>query len=62
MPTKHFKPRIKESCSQGFSFIGGGYAVPAAGSEWYPRNMYNKGNSRTDLQYHTQQPSDLAAM
>lgn len=23
----------------------GVYAVPAAGSEWYPRNMYNKGNS-----------------
>ena len=22
----------------------GVYAVPAAGSEWYPRNMYNKGN------------------
>jgi len=23
----------------------GVYSVPAAGSEWYPRNMYNKGNA-----------------
>ena len=22
----------------------GAYAVPAAGSEWYPRNMYNRDN------------------
>ncbi len=28
----------------------GVYAVPAAGSEWYPRNMYNKNNSL--FEYH----------
>ena len=30
----------------------GVYAVPAAGSEWYPRNMYNKDNEL--FEYHKQ--------
>lgn len=28
----------------GYSFIGGVYAVPAFGNEWYPRNMYQKAS------------------
>ena len=28
--------------SSGYLFTGGGYAVPAHGSEWYPRKMYRK--------------------
>jgi len=37
-------PKWNQDAKFGIFIHWGVYAVPAAGSEWYPRNMYNKDN------------------
>ncbi|HAJ80015.1 MAG TPA: hypothetical protein DCO75_09620 [Fibrobacteres bacterium] len=36
----------------GIYFHWGVYSVPAYGSEWYPRNMYNKSGNSSEYQHH----------
>jgi len=42
---KHEVPEWFRDAKFGIYFHWGVYCVPAFGSEWYPRNMYLKGNS-----------------
>jgi len=42
---KHYEvPQWNQDAKFGIFIHWGVYAVPAAGSEWYPRNMYNKND------------------
>ena len=43
-------PKWNQDAKFGIFIHWGVYAVPAAGSEWYPRNMYNKDSSL--LEHH----------
>jgi alpha-L-fucosidase len=38
----------------GIYFHWGVYSVPAFGSEWYPRNMHNKGGSSREYKHHVE--------
>jgi len=50
--TNTFKtPKWYEDAKFGLFIHWGAYAVPAFGSEWYPRNMYVQGSD--EFKYHT---------
>ncbi len=42
----------------GIYFHWGVYCVPAFGSEWYPRNMYNKSGSSPEYKHHVETHGD----
>jgi alpha-L-fucosidase len=47
---KYEVPQWNQDAKFGIFIHWGVYAVPAAGSEWYPRNMYNKDSNL--FEYH----------
>ena len=45
-------PEWFQDAKFGIYFHWGVYSVPAFGSEWYPRNMYNKAGNSAEYQHH----------
>lgn len=45
-------PEWFQDAKFGIYFHWGVYSVPAFGSEWYPRNMYNKAGNSYEYQHH----------
>ena len=45
-------PEWFQDAKFGIYFHWGAYSVPAFGSEWYPRNMYNKAGSSAEYNHH----------
>jgi len=45
-------PEWFQDAKFGIYFHWGAYSVPAFGSEWYPRNMYNKAGNSAEYNHH----------